>query len=158
MNLICLFIIFALMIPAICTEPMKITSNSNAIISSNVKIPDNAKPLCDFSPLENTTEIKFGGEEIFFKGLGDLVFADRITSGQMLTLVDWSNHEMNILRNGGGSTTVSPGNESMFKITGKNLRIIEPKPCAQNAPSGGIICKVNFTSRKISFFDPFSAL
>ena len=151
-----ILIIFALMISAIAMEPIKITSNSNSIITSNVKIPDNSIPLCENSSLKNTTEIILNGEGINFKGLGDLVLEDRVESGQMLIMANWANQVLNL---GGGLEIAAPkGNESQFKITGKNLKIIEPKTCAQNATSGGIICRVNFTSRKISFFDAFSAL
>ncbi len=158
MNPICILIIFALMTSAIGIEPMKITSKSDSISHNSMNIPDNAVPLCEYSSMNNTTKIVWGGEGIYIRGSDALDISDRIETGNLSTSVDWLNHELHISHNLGSTTAKSERNESLFKITGNNLRILEPKSCAQNANSGGIICRINFTSRKISFFDAFSAL
>lgn len=151
MNPICILIIFALMTSAIGIEPMKITNKSDTISHNSINIPYNAVPLCEYPSVNNTTKIVWGGEGISIRGPGD--FSYRIETGNLLTSVDWLNHELNI----SDITAVQERNESLFKITGNNLRILEPKSCAQNANSGGIICRINFISRKISFFDAFPA-
>jgi hypothetical protein len=148
-------IILALMMPAIGTERVNITNNANVIIANNVKIANNAKLLCENSSAGNTTEIILDGEGTHFNGLG-LDYS--VESGRMLILVDYANHELNISqidkergRTIGGANRARPKvNESSFKISGKNLKII--KPCDSDAPIGGIVCKVNFTSRKTNIF------
>ena len=155
MNPICILIIFAFMTSAIGIEPMEITGKSDLISHNSMNISDNAVLLCEYPSVNNTTKIVCGGEGISIKGLGE--FSDRIETGNMLILVDWLNHELHISRNLGYLTDKPERNESLFKIDGKNLRILEPESCAQNANSGGIICSINFTSRKISFFDAFPA-
>ena len=155
MNPICILIIFAFMTSAIGIEPMEITGKSDLISHNSMNISDNAVLLCEYPSVNNTTKIVCGGEGISIKGPGE--FSDRIETGNMLILVDWLNYELHISHNL-GSTITKERNESLFKINAKkNLRILEPKSCAQNANSGGIICRINFISRKISFFDAFPA-
>lgn len=157
MNPICILIIFALMTSAIGIEPMEITSKSDPISHSSMNISDNAVPLCEYPSVNNTTKIVWGGEGIYIRGSDALDISDSIETGNLSTSVDWLNHELHISHNLGSTTAKSERNESLFKINAKkNLRILEPKSCAQNANSGGIICRINFTSRKISFFDAFS--
>jgi hypothetical protein len=118
----------------------------------NANIANNAKILCENSSLGNTTEIILDGEGIHITRLIDL----RIATGRVSIYVDYQKHEFtfadidkenNLIRE--GSTTTRPdGNESSFKVSGKNLKIV--KPCDKNAPFGGIVCKINFTSRNTS--------
>ena len=154
MNPICILIIFALMTSAIGIEPMKITNKSDTISHNSINIPDNAVPLCENISVNNTTKIVWGGEGISIRGSN---ISERIETGKLSVSVDWLNHESHISLNLGSITKKPERNESLFKIDGKNLRILEPESCAQNANSGGIICSINFTSRKISFFDAFPA-
>ena len=154
MNPICILIIFALMTSAIGIEPMKITNKSDTISHNSINIPDNAVPLCENISVNNTTKIVWGGERISIRGSN---ISERIETGKLLILVDWLNHELHISRNLGSIISKPERNEWLCTINGNNLKILEPESCAQNANPGGTICSINFTSRKISFFDAFSA-
>ena len=123
-----------------------------AIATEHVSITNNAKILCENSSAENTLELILDGENLHITGLLD----HWITSGRMSINVDYQKHELAFadidkksnLTIEGAISTRPEGNESSFKVSGKNLRII--RPCDKDVAFGGIICRINFTSRKTS--------
>ena len=146
--------------PGIGVSPVKISSNSNPLISYDVKIPPNSKPLCENSSSKDTTKIIFSGDETNFHGLN----IDHTFMGDISVSVDFARREFNISQIdkvsgrtvGGAMIEKADGNESIFKVSGKNVKIVEP--CDLDAPVGGLACRVNFTSRKTSIFSAFSVI
>lgn len=114
-----------------------------------IDLSHNAKFLCENSS-GNSTEIVLEGDEI--RIIRPLDY--RIAGGRISILIDYTKHNLtfaDIDKNSDrimeGATRTSPtGNESSVKISGRNLKIIEP--CNKSVDFGGIICNINFTSRR----------
>lgn len=118
-----------------------------------VNTASSGKVLCEDFSAKNATEIILAGQNI---QLISPDLNDFWVGPKMSILIDFLKHKLSVanINTDHGNTreeaiTVSPeGNESTFKISGKNLMIVEP--CPINAPIGGIELHINFTSRSFS--------
>jgi hypothetical protein len=103
-----------------------------ALGTQYIDVASNAKILCENSSVENISEIILEGENLYFRGLGDLQISGFSITDRMSVLIDYIKHELSIASiykesdhtketRADEITAIPHGNESSLKISGMNL-------------------------------------